>query len=116
MNDGRPFHAAARTAEIVREVELLGPDFEAPEVRMDVLHTHSVALALSGQMTEARAASAAAAAIARSLVQTHRDALDVLSTHGNIEITVIPLRPSTCCPFVRTRSTSARPSAQNCAS
>jgi hypothetical protein len=88
FNDGQPIQAAAISGSLVRRLDRLSPDAGGllatePDLAMEVLQAHAVAMALAGDLDRAREASARAMSLAlQSPVGSH--AVDVISCHGNI--------------------------------
>ena len=89
-HDRKPAEAVAITDDAVRELKALVEGASSAERRkwtnviMEVHHTHSVAVALVGDMTRAVVEARKAKEIAESLLKRSPQALDVIITYANI--------------------------------
>jgi hypothetical protein len=96
FNDRRPAEAVAITDMSLKELRLLLEEDGVPkqnqwtQVLMEVQHTHSVALAVAGDLKRAVMEGRKAASIAETLLDVFPDALDVIITYANILLCEAP--------------------------
>ncbi len=98
MNDSRPAQAAELAQSVSAELDLRRSAGALPQaeawrsMEIDLRHTHSVALALAGDLEQALAVGERAAEMAASTFPPTEAALDVVSTYANILIAKDPAR------------------------
>jgi hypothetical protein len=94
-HDRQPAAALAITEDAIRELDILKGTSASEkrkwnDVLMEVRHTHGVALALVGDLRRAVIEARQAAAVAKTLMKSSSQALDVIITYTNILLCEAP--------------------------